>query len=449
IACDGPQHLGHLDFDRLEFFLSGPDIEALKLLELVMEHHAGIVCQTVSKQPQRQLLSSDALRQEGFDADQALLPDDLRNFDGYRLLQEYFAFPARFRFISLSGLGKLIQRCEDEKAFDIFILLDKSDDQLERVVDASHLALHCTPVINLFPKVAARQKLSESQHEYHLVVDNIRPLDYEIYAVKKIYASADGQRDDQTFRPFWSTWSGDAGNYGAYFSLRREQRVLSEHALRYGTRTGYIGSEVFVSLVDAQHAPWQENLRYISAEVLCTSRDLPLMLQQELGQFIMADSMPVKALTLRKGPTPPRPALAEGFSTWRLISQLQMNYLSLMDSENEEGAAALRQLLGLYANLAETPVARQVDGVRHCVLEPVHRRVPEPGPVVFARGIGITLTVDERVFSGASPWLFGSVLERLFARLVSINSFTEFTLKSQQRGEIGYWAPRMGKRALV
>jgi type VI secretion system protein ImpG len=77
--------------------------------------------------------------------------------------------------------------------------------------------------------------------------------------------------------------------------------VLSEHALRYGTRTGYIGSEVFVSLVDEQHAPWQENLRYISAEVLCTSRDLPLMLQQELGQFIMADSMPVKSLTLRKG----------------------------------------------------------------------------------------------------------------------------------------------------
>lgn len=39
-----------------------------------------------------------------------------------------------------------------------------------------------------------------------------------------------------------------------------------------------------------------------------------------------------------------------------------MNYLSLMDSENEDGAAALRQLLGLYANLAETPVARQVEG---------------------------------------------------------------------------------------
>lgn len=225
--------------------------------------------------------------------------------------------------------------------------------------------------------------------------------------------------------------------------------MLSEHALRYGTRTGYTGSETFVSLVDEQHAPWQEDLRYITAEVLCTSRDLPLMLQQELGQFVLADSLPVKTLKMRSGPTPPRPALAEGLSTWRLISQLQMNYLSLMDGENGEGAAALRQLLGLYAGLAETAVARQIEGVRHCVLEPVHRRVPEPGPIVFARGIGITLTVDERAFSGASPWLFGSVLERVFARLVSLNSFTEFTLCSQQRGEIGYWAPRMGKRALI
>lgn len=95
----------------------------------------------------------------------------------------------------------------EAKSFDIIILLDKADGQLERVVDKSHLALHCTPVINLFPKVAERQKLSESLHEYHLVVDNIRPLDYEIYSVGKIHASVDGQRDEQTFRPFWSSWS--------------------------------------------------------------------------------------------------------------------------------------------------------------------------------------------------------------------------------------------------
>ena len=86
-----------------------------------------------------------------------------------------------------------------------------------------------------------------------------------------------GQRRTRRRRPF----SGDQGDYGAYFSLRREQRTLSEQAQRYGTRTGYIGSEVFLSLVDEHHAPWHDEVRYLSADVMCTSRDLPLMLQQD------------------------------------------------------------------------------------------------------------------------------------------------------------------------
>ena len=450
IECEGVSSLSQLTVDDLMLYLSGPDIQALRLLELLMQHRVGIVLQSVEPQPQRQVLADSALQQQGFAPEQALLPDDLRNFDGYRLLQEYFAFPARFQFISLHQLAGLLSRCEQATAFDIIILLDKADAELESVVDRSHLALHCTPVINLFPKMAERLKVSDSQHEYHLVVDNIRPLDYEVHSVQRLFASVQGQREEQVFRPFWSTFSADNGDYGAYFSLRREQRTLSEHAQRYGTRTGYIGSEVFLSLVDEHHTPWRDDMRHLSAEVMCTSRDLPLMLlQQEQGQFVMPDSIPVSQLTLCKGPTPPRPALAEGLSSWRLISHLQMNYLSLMDSADGEGAAALRQLLSLYANLAEAPVARQIEGIRHCQLSAVHRRVPEPGPVVFARGVSIALEVDEQVFSGASPWLFGSVLERVFSRLVALNSFTELTLTSQQRGEVGYWPPRMGQKALL
>lgn len=451
LTCFNEVALNHLTFDELMFFLSGPDSQAQPLLELIMQHTVGSFCQTVEARPQRVVLGDDAVKQQGFAADQAMLPDDLRNFDGYRLLQEYFAFPARFQFISISQLRGLLSKCAPGvKEFEIVLLLDKADAPLERVIDKSHLALHCTPVINLFPKTAERQKISDSVHEYHLVVDNIRPLDYEIFSVQKLYASGDKRQGEQVFRPFWSTFSQDEGDYGAYFSLRREQRALSEHAQRYGTRTGYIGSEVFLSLVDERHSPWRDDLRHLTAEVMCTSRDLPLMLlQQDQGNFLMPDSIPVGQLTLRKGPTPPRPALAEGLTTWRLISHLQMNYLSLMDSDDGQGASALRQLLGLYANLAEAPVARQIEGIRHCQLKPVYRRVPEPGPIVFARGIGIELNMDEQAFSGSSPWLLGSVLERVFSRLVAINTFTEMTLTTQQRGEVGYWEPRMGKRALI
>ncbi len=52
--------------------------------------------------------------------------------------------------------------------------------------------------------------------------------------------------------------------------------VLSEHALRYGTRTGYIGSEVFVSLVDERLRPGRRTCA-TSRPVLCTSRDCALI----------------------------------------------------------------------------------------------------------------------------------------------------------------------------
>ncbi|EIC84129.1 type VI secretion system baseplate subunit TssF [Serratia sp. M24T3] len=450
VESEGDVPLNRMAFDKLTFHLSAADGPALGLLELLMQHSVGVVCQTSSPDGSYRLLPDNALRQEGFDAEQALLPEDLRNFSGYRLLQEYFAFPTRFMFFSIEGMKPLIVESRDKRQFDILILLDKTHSELERVVDNTHLSMFCTPAINLFPRVAERINISEMTNEYHLVVDNASPLDYEVYSVQKLYGSGKGMEKEQIFRPFWNTFSEDEQNYGAYFSTRREQRTLSENARNYGTRTGYIGSEVFISLIDEQQSPWSPELKYLQADVLCTNRDLPLILMQQ-GQddFTLPTSAPVRKVVMRKGPTAPRPALAEGAISWKLISQLQLDYLSLMDVDAAQGAAALRQQLGLYANLAEPAVGKQIEGIRHCRLESVYRRVPEPGPIVFARGIAINLEVDEQSFSGMSPWLLGSVLEKLFSRMVSINSFTEMTLTSLQNGEIGYWPPRMGLRTLI
>ncbi|WP_058912958.1 type VI secretion system baseplate subunit TssF [Entomohabitans teleogrylli] len=454
LCCFNTVTLKGLQLDELMFYLAGPEREALQLLELVMQHATGVICQTVEPTPRRVLLAENALRQQGFAPEQALLPGDLRNFEGYRLLQEYFAFPARFRFFSVHGLQALFSRCAaDKKApreFEIIILLDKQEPALERLIDASHLALHCTPVINLFPRVADRLSLSEHRHEYHLVVDRIRPLDYEVFSVQRLLGSGRGTRYEQTFLPFYHTGGQESGDHSAWFSLRREPRALSERARQSGARTGYAGSEVYFSLSDSRHAPWHGDLHYLSAEVLCTNRDLPLLLrQQDPGAFVVPDSIPLRQVVFREGPTEPRPALAEDRITWQLISQLQLNYLSLMDRDPQQGAASLRQLLGLYGDLCDPAVARQIDGVRHCRLRPVYQRAPLPGPVAFARGIAIELTLDEQAFSGSSPYVLGCVLEQLFARLVAINAFTRVTLISQQRGEIARWPARMGNRMLI
>ena len=55
------------------------------------------------------------------------------------------------------------------------------------------------------------------------------------------------------------------------------------------------------------------------------------------------------------------------------------------------------------------------------------------------RGLEITLTIDEAPFGGAGGILLASVLDRFFAKYVSINAFTETVLRSPERGEVMRW----------
>src|SRR5262249_47116808 len=163
---------------------------------------------------------------------------------------------------------------------------------------------------------------------------------------------------------------------------------------------------------------------------------------------------PVDGIRCLRGPSRPRPAILEGEVAWRLINHLSLNYLTVTDLDQTQGATALRELLELYADLADAETVegiarRQTQGVRRVSVAPRTRRLPVPGPIVFARGLEIRLTVDETSFAGASAFQLGAVLEQLFGRLASLNTFTELVLISETRGEIKRWPPRMATRQLA
>ena len=56
-------------------------------------------------------LARAALQPTGFEPDEAMLPAMPQSFDGYRLLQEYYALPERFLFFTLEGLDRASIRC--------------------------------------------------------------------------------------------------------------------------------------------------------------------------------------------------------------------------------------------------------------------------------------------------------------------------------------------------
>jgi type VI secretion system protein ImpG len=438
-----------LAIDTLRFYLTGREDVANKLYELCLATALGALV-VAPKGPQRdsELLSTDSIQPVGFSDADALLPVTLRSFHGYRLLQEYFSFPSRFRFFDLTRLARSLSRIDADQV-EIVVLLGRGEAMLESVVDRSNLQLFCTPAINLFHKRADRIHISESGYEYHVVPDRTRPLDFEVYEITNVVGHGVGADSEQEFLPFYSAYSGEREyEKSAYFTARREPRLLSPGTMRRGPRSSYIGTEVFLSLVDAAQAPFSGDLRQLSIQTLCTNRDLVLHMPIGIAASDLALDVaaPVTSIRVVSGPSRPYAPLADGAIAWRAISHLSLNYLSLVESTPQEGAATLRDLLELYAPSTDVSARKQIDGVRSVRTERIVRRLGGPGPLAFGRGLQIVLQIDELGFEGGSAFLFGAVLDRFFARHVSINSFTETVLRSEGRGEINRWRPQSGAR---
>jgi type VI secretion system protein ImpG len=435
--------------DRLCFYVAGRDDVANKLCELCLATGLGALVQPSKGMPRwHEFLPATNIQPVGFADREALLPVTLRSFQGYRLLQEYFSFPQRYRFFELTGLARAVTRANTDE-IELVILLGRGDPTLESVVDASSFALFCTPAVNLFPKRADRIHVSDGAHEYHVVADRTRPLDFEVYEVTDVVGHGIGAESEQQFLPFYAAYSThEEHQHSAYFTVRREPRLVSSTQKRRGSRSSYIGSEVFLSLVDPTQAPFSGDLRQLSIQALCTNRDLVLQMPMGIGKsdFSLDVAAPVTSIRVISGPSRPYAPLADGSISWRAISHLSLNYLSLVNSTPQEGATTLRDLLELYAPSADASARRQIEGIRSVRVEPVVRRLPMPGPLAFGRGVEINVAVDELAFEGGSAYMLGAVLDHYFARHVSINSFTETVLRSEGRGEINRWLPHWGAR---
>jgi type VI secretion system protein ImpG len=437
-----------LPLDVLPLYLGGRDDVAHRLYELCLAHTLGVLvldAADTARAPER--LRPGAVRAAGFADEQALLPVGPQSFQGYRLLQEYFAFPERYRFVELATLQPALARMATD-CIDVVLLFDSGDPALESVVDAAAFAPFCTPAINLFPKRADRIHLADHAYEYQVVADRTRPLDFEIYDVTRVVGHGVGVEHEREFRRFYTAVADDdAAAHAPYYTVRREPRLVGAAEARRGSRSSYIGTEVFLAIVDPEEAPFSVDLRQLSLDVRCTNRDLPLQLATGGASDLVLDiAAPVASIRVVSGPSRPRAPLADGAVAWRAINHLSLNYLSLVDAAPGDGAAMLRDLLRLYAPDAHAPARKQVDGLRAVHVSRVVRRLPAAGPLAFGRGLQIAIDIDELAFAGASAYLLGAVLADFLARHVSINSFTETSLRTAHRGVIGRWLPRWGAR---
>lgn len=449
LRTSGDVPFREVGIDRLLVYLAGGDQTPFRIYEQLFADARRVLIRGVgSKGDWSQAPGVSALRPVGLEPEDSVLPASARSFHGHRLVQEYFAFPRRFLFAEIA----IDERARDTDAsqLELVITLNRADLELESAVDASCFALHCAPAVNAFPKRLDRVQVSDRETEHHAVPDKTRPLDFEVHTVTGVEGFGASSEDRTVFRTLYGATDRDPSSR-AYFTVHREPRVLSAKERQRGRRSPYTGSEVFIALVDQDEAPYGADLKQIGVEALCTNRDLPLRMPIGSGRtdFTTEAAANVTSVRVVAGPTPPRPTRAEGNTAWRLISHLSLNYLSLIDADDAAGADALRGMLALYGETSDAATARQIEGVRSVRCEAVVRRVHAPGPITFARGLGIRLLLDEAYFEGTGVFVLASVLDRFFAGYAGVNSFTETMVGTDARPEIKRWPARAGEKRLL
>jgi type VI secretion system protein ImpG len=447
-------HFSQLALDELVLHLGGAEDVAWQLHECALGQPIGVLVRPLGAvQGEVRSLPASAIGAVGFEDDEALLPVTATGFSGFRLLQEYFAFPQRFQFIQLGGLQAVLSAMPVGQV-EIVLLFSRGDAALEKLVSAENVQLHCVPAINLFGRRLDRVPLNEGVSQFHLVPDRTRPQDFEVHTVTEVVGhgapGADAAAAEQLFRPFYSAFHGTRHSHPAYYTTTREPRMLSVRQRTEGNRSSHIGSEVYMQIVDPQQAPYAGTLRQLAVSALCTNRDLPLLLPMgRENDFDCVDSFPAQRVRMVRGPSRPvSPVVSQGLG-WRVLDHLALNYLSLSDSTPQQGAAALRETLMLYAVHADEMRQGQVRGLLSVKTKPVARRLPMKGPIAFGRGLEVTLEVDKDAFHGHSVFLFGAVLARYLSRHVEVNHFVETVLRVAGKGENMRWRPLCGTRQIL
>jgi type VI secretion system protein ImpG len=445
LRCNGDAAFSKLSMEYLRFYMSGESGMVHSLYELLCNNCVQVIIRDPkprSKVP-AVYLPPEALRPVGFAEDEGVLPYPRRSFVGYRLIQEYFCFPQKFFFFDVTGLDRVCQGGFGQRAEIILVLnqFERSERRqiLELGVTSKTLRLGCSPIVNLFGQTAEPILLDHRRYEYQVVPDVSKRKGMEVFEIDEVVSINPQTQDVLKFEPLYSYHHAlQSAKVQAFWRAARRPSGYRDDE----------GTEVFLSLVDLTSRPVKPNIETLMVRTLCTNRDLPSRLPfgNDAGDFELEGTVPLRKIVALVKPTDTvRPPMAKD-SLWRLISQLSLNYLSLV----EGGRDALQEILRLYNFTGSVHSGKQIDGLVNLNSRRHFSRVLSDDGMAFTRGTQVEIEFDEELFVGSGVYLFAAVLECFLGLYVSMNSFSQLRVKTRQRKEIlKQWPPRAGRKILL
>jgi type VI secretion system protein ImpG len=429
--------------DRIRLYLKGQSQHIHPLYQMLMSECINVVMVRSETDSAPIFMGNDVIQPVGFGVEEGLLPYPPASFVGYRLLTEHFIFPDKFMFIDIPHLAEYIPH-DTGTSLELYVYLKTSDVELEHNITEQSFVLGCSPVVNLFHHKADPIRLDQTQHEYPIIPEARRPTGFEIYSVDKVSASTSAG-DTVLYPPLYGLNHdmGNLENQTFWFASRRNAKLDNVHRDE--------GTNVYLSLVDINFNPNLPDERILSIDTTCSNRDQPAKLPYSVDQpklQCMNESPPCTSIRFLKKPTASvRPPL-RNFARWRLISHLNLNFLSL--TGRNEATLALKEILRLYDFQGSSVTRALIDSITMVKAHPISAPLNIDGHTTMCRGMEVEVEIDDVKLTGSSVYLFATVLENFFALYCSINSFTRVLIRAKSKeGYLKQCPPRAGEKILL
>jgi type VI secretion system protein ImpG len=366
-----------------------------------------------------------AISPVGLEDDESLLPHPSSVFKGFRILQEYFAFPEKFFGFDVHIPPSININGESS------IYIPMSHDISMRL-SPKNFSLSSVPAINLFPKVSEPMQLEYKQVEYCLVADFRRYYSNEIYSIEKMVATSTNTSDEIVVPEFFSC-DHSSGDGSLFWKSRRKKSYMA----------GAPGEDVYISFIDMNFNPQFPADKIFFAHTLCTNRSAAEEIPVN-GALQMELSAPIKQIYCFDRPTSQKPSIKSGEVLWKLISALSLNSISFSSS----GIGKLKEVLRVFADSSQSAIAGEVDSIAAIDCSIKTKRIGDQAWSGFVRGTNICITFDEFISNLGLP--LSMIIAKFLSSYTSINTFTEIFVKNTSKnGILKKWDQSFGVKSYL
>ncbi|MGO1077501.1 type VI secretion system baseplate subunit TssF [Inquilinus sp. CA228] len=376
--------------------------------------------------PERQPLPLSGLGHAGLGAEEGVLPWPGNAFPGYRILQEYLAFPERFLFVDLPPIPA---EALTGATLDLRFLIGRKPDLPGRI-GPENFRLNCTPVINLYATEAVPFAPDPSRLEHRLVPEWPAGRFARVYSVDRVEGAVQGRGDRVVFPAFESFDHALPGRVTRFYRARRRPAVIDR------------GTEVWLAFVDGMDQPAMPAADTISVTVTCTDGDLA-----ELVPIGGIDQVAVGSPASGgfSNITPVRPEAApplHGDTLWRLVSGLARSLRPLDDIASLTALIAGYDFRAVQDEQARRRLELLLGGLKSLQVEPMEALVG----AIPVRGRRVTLTVAESGLGGPEgAFLFGAVFDAFIGILAELNTCYRLVVHGSETNTTFRWPLRAGR----